>query len=232
MERSRRKQLVEALIAASETPLSAKRLAEIVPHLSPEKARALAQELAAEYDSEQRGVELWEVAGGYQFRTRQDFAPYVRQLLKERPLRLSRAALETLSVVAYRQPVTRAEIEQVRGVEAGPMLRSLIERNLVRIAGHRDLPGRPLNYATTRRFLEVFSLKRIEDLPTLRNIEELLPQAEGAPVALEAPQSAAAGMEEQGGDGGDVGEGEDAPPASPGSGGGGSGAPIASGELH
>ena len=204
MERNRQKQLVEALIVAAPAPLGARQLAEIVPRLSPADARALVLELAGEYDAQQRGVELWEVAGGYQVRTRQEFAPWVRQLLKERALRLSRAALETLAVVAYRQPCTRAEIEEVRGVEAGPMLRSLVERNLVRIAGHRDVPGRPLNYATTRRFLEVFGLARIEDLPTLREAEDFMP-ATGEQGVL-----AAEALTKLGEEGVVVGEGDDA----------------------
>ena len=183
MERTRQKQIVEALIVAAGTPITAARIAEIVPRLKPAQARALVAELANEYTEQDRGIEIWEVAGGYQVRTRQDLANYVRQLQKERPARLSRAALETLSVVAFKQPVTRAEVEQIRGVEVGPVMRSLVERDLVRIAGHRDVPGRPMIYGTTRRFLEVFGLKTLDDMPTLREIEELLPAdaEEGAP---------------------------------------------------
>ena len=174
MDLERRKQIVEALILAAEEPISAKRLADLVPHLTPAKARDLVKQLEAEYAESGRGFEIWEVAGGYQLRTRPDLAPYVRGLLKERALRLSRAAIETLAVVAYKQPATRAEIEYIRGVDVGAVIRSLIERNLVRIAGHREVPGRPMVYSTTRRFLEVFGLKGLDDLPTLREIDELL----------------------------------------------------------
>ena len=104
----------------------------------------------------------------------------MQRLEHERPARLSRAALETLAVVAYRQPVTRAEIEHVRGVDCGPVLRSLLERHLVRIAGHREVPGRPMLYGTTRRFLEIFGLASLEDLPTLRDVEELARAAAAA----------------------------------------------------
>ena len=104
----------------------------------------------------------------------------MQRLEQERPARLSRAALETLAVVAYRQPVTRAEIEHVRGVDCGPVLRSLLERHLVRIAGHRDVPGRPMLYGTTRRFLEVFGLASLEDLPSLRDLDELVRAARAA----------------------------------------------------
>ena len=99
-----------------------------------------------------------EVGGGYQLRTLPELAPYVQQLEPVPPLRMSRAALETLAIIAYKQPVTRAEIEHVRGVDAGPLLRGLLERRLVRIAGHREVPGRPILYATTPRFLEIFGL--------------------------------------------------------------------------
>jgi segregation and condensation protein B len=177
VERDQQKQIVEALILGATEPVAAARLADVVPGLDAARARALVEELRHEYEREGRAFEIWEVAGGYRIRTRQDFAPYLRQLQKERPLRLSRAALETLSVVAYKQPATRAEIEHVRGVDAGPILRSLLDRKLLRIAGHREVPGRPLLYATTRRFLEVFGLARLEDLPTLREIDRLV--AEG-----------------------------------------------------
>jgi segregation and condensation protein B len=180
MDRAQQKQIVEALILAAPEPVPPAQLADIVPGLTTASARQLVAELQEEYAREGRGFELWEVAGGFQIRTRPDLGAWVRQLQRERPLRLSRAALETLAVIAYKQPVTRAEVEHVRGVDAGPVLRSLVERKLVRIAGHREVPGRPMLYATSRRFLEVFGLARLEDLPTLRAIEELLAEQGGA----------------------------------------------------
>ncbi|NNL66719.1 MAG: SMC-Scp complex subunit ScpB [Myxococcales bacterium] len=165
---------MEALILASPEPLSAARLADLVPRGKPGLMTELVAELNAEYAQQDRGFEIWEVAGGFQLRTRPDLASYVQQMHEQRPARLSRAALETLAIVAYRQPVTRAEIEHVRGVDAGPILRGLLDRKLVRIAGHRDVPGRPILYATSRRFLEVFGLNQLKDLPTLRDLEELL----------------------------------------------------------
>lgn len=177
MDRDQQRQIVEALILAAPEPVSAARLAEIVPHLKPKRVKELVAELAASYEREERAFEIWEVAGGYQIRTRADYAPWVKQLQKERPLRLSRAALETLAVVAYKQPVTRAEIEHIRGVDVGAVMRSLVERKLVRIAGHREVPGRPMLYGTGRRFLEVFGLDNLDALPTLREIEELVPGA-------------------------------------------------------
>jgi segregation and condensation protein B len=184
MERAQQKQIVEALIVAAGEPVSAARLAEIVPGLDAGDVPGLVAELRGEYESQGRALEIWEVAGGYQLRTSASVAPYLRTLHRERAVRLTRAALETLAVVAYRQPVTRAEIEHVRGVDAGPVLKSLVDRKLVRIAGHREVAGRPLVYATTKRFLEVFGLPKLDDLPTLREVEELLPPPESASAAV------------------------------------------------
>jgi segregation and condensation protein B len=191
MERAEQRRIVEALILGSAEPITAARLAEIIPGVRPGLARELVQELGAEYVRQGRAFEISEVAGGYQLRTLPEFAPYLQQTLKVRPLRLSQAALETLAVVAYRQPVTRAEIEHVRGVDVGPVLRGLVERKLVRIAGHRDVPGRPMLFATTRRFLEVFDLSRLEDLPTLREVHELAPDGSSAGVSDLAALAAA-----------------------------------------
>jgi segregation and condensation protein B len=190
VERAERKRIVEALVLAAREPLAAARIAEAVPGLNTAGARELLLELRADYQREGRGFELAEVAGGFQLRTPPELAEYVSRLEHERPARLSRAALESLSVVAYRQPVTRAEIELVRGVDCGPVLRSLLERHLLRIAGHRDVPGRPMLYGTTRRFLEVFGLSSLEDLPSLRDLDELVRAAsEAGAVEIEAAGS-------------------------------------------
>ena len=186
MEREEQKRIVEALIVAAREPVAAARLAQVVPGLSAARARELAEELRAEYEQSGRGFELCEVAGGYQLRTRGELAAWVQQLEAERPARLTRAALETLAVVAYRQPATRAEVEHVRGVDCGPVLRSLMERRLLRLAGHREVPGRPMLYGTTRRFLEVFGLGSLEDLPALRDFDELAREAAAAASAASA----------------------------------------------
>src|SRR5262245_57782482 len=186
MEREEQRRIAEALILGSPEPVSAQRLAEIVPGVRAAQVPDLVGEINAEYAEQRRAFEVVEAAGGYQLRTLAEFGPYLQQTLSSRPLRLSQAALETLAVVAYRQPVTRAEVEHVRGVDVGAVLRSLIERRLVRIAGHREVAGRPLLYATTRRFLEVFGLARLEDLPTLRDPEELAPAEEPAPGTVVA----------------------------------------------
>jgi segregation and condensation protein B len=187
MDRSEQRRIVEALVLASPEPVSAGRLAEIVPGCKPGDTKDLVNELNTEYQEQDRSFEIWEVAGGYQVRTRAEFSGYLQQLQKQRPLRLSRAALDSLSIIAYKQPVTRAEIEDVRGVDAGAVLKGLLDRRLIRIAGQREVPGRPMLYATTRRFLEVFGLESLKGLPSLRELKELadekgvaLPGSEGS----------------------------------------------------
>jgi len=174
MEANEKRRIVEALILSSSEPISAAKLAEIIPYCKPGHAKDLVNELNTEYADQHRAFEIWEVAGGYQLRTRAEFSGYLQKLQKERILRLSQAALETLAIVAYRQPATRAEIEDVRGVDVGAVLKSLLERHLIRIAGQREVPGRPMLYGTTRRFLEVFGLDQLKDLPTLREVDELM----------------------------------------------------------
>jgi segregation and condensation protein B len=173
MEASEKRRIVEALILSSSEPISAAKLAEIIPYCDAGQAKDLVNELNTEYGEQDRSFEIWEVAGGFQIRTRAEFSGYLQKLQKERALRLSPAALETLAIIAYRQPTTRAEIEDVRGVDAGATVKSLLERHLIRIAGQREVPGRPMVYGTTRRFLEVFGLERLKDLPTLRELDEL-----------------------------------------------------------
>ena len=192
MERAEQRSIAEALILASPEPIPLAKLSSLIPRCAPALARSLVEELNHEYSEHGRAFEIGEVAGGFQLRTLPGFAAYVQASQPERPLRLSVASLETLAVVAYRQPVTRAEIEHVRGVDAGAVLRSLLERDLLRIAGHREVPGRPLLYATSRRFLEVFGLARLEDLPTLRDLAELAPPpaAGGEPTPLVVERAA------------------------------------------
>jgi segregation and condensation protein B len=173
VERDQQRRIVEAIILSSPEPISAARIAEVLPRCNPSQVRAIVRDLNDEYTERHAAFEIWEVAGGFQMRSLPEFAPYLRQIQKTRPLRLSQAALETLAIIAYRQPVTRAELEQVRGVDAGAVLRSLLERDLIRVAGHREVPGRPIVYATARRFLEVFGLTKLADLPALREVADL-----------------------------------------------------------
>jgi segregation and condensation protein B len=162
--------LLEALVFASDKPLKSSELARLAS--APQKqVRELLAELRETYAS--RGVVLDEVAGGWLFRTNVQYAPFVRELASERPVRLTRAQIETLAIVAYRQPITRPEIDDIRGVDSGATLKLLLERDLVRILGKKDEPGRPLLYGTTTAFLELFGLKSLRDLPTLKEFTEL-----------------------------------------------------------
>ncbi len=201
MDREETLRIVEALVVAAPEPVSPAQLASIVPGCTPALARELVAELNASYEAQGRAFEIWEVAGGYQLRTRSEYKGYLQQLEKERSVRLSRAALETLAVVAYKQPATRAEIEHVRGVDVGAVLRSLVERRLLRIAGHREVPGRPIVYGTTKRFLEVFGLASLTDLPTLRELPDLVPG--GLEPAVEEDATHAAAPADRGEDAGE-----------------------------
>jgi len=186
VERDQQRRIVEAIILSSPEPISAARIAEVLPRCNPSQVRTIVRDLNEEYVERHSAFEIWEVAGGFQMRSLPEFAPYLRQIQKTRPLRLSQAALETLAIIAYRQPVTRAELEQVRGVDAGAVLRSLLERDLIRVAGHREVPGRPIVYATARRFLEVFGLMKLADLPALREVADLGAGEDEEPVASDA----------------------------------------------
>ncbi len=176
------KALVEAFLFVSGSPLSIDKLAELA-EADKVVIRSVISDLMEQYNASGRGVHLLEVAGGFQFRTNPDLAPGLRRLQKERPAKISPAALETLAIIAYRQPVTRAEIEYLRGVDSGGVMKTLLERNLLRILGKKDVPGRPLLYGTSRFFLEVFGLKDLNDLPTLKEFAALDPDlAEALPL--------------------------------------------------
>jgi segregation and condensation protein B len=162
--------LLEALIFASDKPLKAGEVARLAS--APVKqVRPLLAELKATYAS--RGIVLDEVAGGWLFRTNVQYAPFVRDLAAEKPVRLTRAQVETLAIAAYRQPITRPEIDDIRGVDSGATLKLLLERDLVRILGKKDEPGRPILYGTTTAFLALFGLRSLKDLPTLKEFTEL-----------------------------------------------------------
>ena len=165
------KAIVESLLFASGAPLPLRRLVEVTGATKTEVKEALAA-LRAEYTGPYRGVRLREVAGGYQFRTVADYADYVKALGRDKPVKLSRAALETLAIIAYRQPLTKIEIEAIRGVDVDGVLNSLLTRKLITVLGRKDVPGRPWIYGTSQQFLEVFNLESITDLPPLPDIHE------------------------------------------------------------
>lgn len=171
------KRVLECLLFAADGPLTLERLSGLTD-CSKAELRPILEQLIDDFEQAGHGFHLAEVAGGFQFRTRQDYASWVRKLSKERPFRFSRAALETLAMVAYRQPVTRAEVEYLRGVDSGGVMKTLLEKGLVRILGKKDVPGRPLMYGTSRKFLEFFGLRDLNDLPTLKEFSSLDPELE------------------------------------------------------
>jgi len=177
--------IVEALLFAAEKPLTVREIHACMPEAKPADIKSALKTLEFEYDSMARSFVLKEVANGYQFRSRSAYGPYIMKMLQTSPTRLSRAALETLAIIAYRQPILRQEVERLRGVDVGGILRTLLEKGLIRIMGRKDLPGRPLIYGTTKRFLEVFDLQDIDSLPKLKEIKALESEANGTATIFE-----------------------------------------------
>ena len=168
------KQIIEGAIMASEQPLSVDQLMQLFEKDSPERASVRAALKEIDEECAQRGYELRQVASGYRFQVKSDYAEWVSRLWKEKPPRYSRALLETLALIAYKQPITRGDIEEIRGVAVSTnIMRTLIERDWVRVVGHRDVPGHPALYATTRTFLDYFNLRSLDELPSLSEIREL-----------------------------------------------------------
>jgi segregation and condensation protein B len=197
------KNVIEAALLAAGRPLAEDELVTLFDERdgsNADEVRVALASLTAEYET--RGLELLEVASGYRIQIKAAVAQPVSRLWQERPAKYSRALLETLALVAYRQPITRGEIEQIRGVAVNPnIIKTLLERNWIRVVGHRDVPGKPELLGTTREFLDYFSLKKLDDLPTLAQLKELedlriqltLPGAEAA-VVTDALESAPAGQ--------------------------------------
>ena len=162
--------IIESVLFAAAAPVSLRRLVEILAGPPSKEVQAAVVRLMQEYAPGQRGIQLREVAGGYQFRTARENAEWVRAIFREKPARMGRAALETLAIVAYKQPVTRAEIEAIRGVDVDGVLSTLLSRRLIKIGGRKEAVGRPLLYGTTPEFLEVFGLKDMNELPSLKEL--------------------------------------------------------------
>jgi segregation and condensation protein B len=191
----RLRSILESLLFAAEKPLTPNDLRRLTGCNDAPAIKAALDVLMQDY--RERGVALYDVAGGYQFRTHPSNSEYVQRLIAGRPVRLSRAQLETLSIIAYRQPVTRPEIDEIRGVDSGSTLKVLLDRSLIRVLGKKEEPGRPLLYGTSKEFLEFFNLSELRDLPTLREFHELTEESLREVEAL---------------DGGDSGEGAAADP--------------------
>ena len=180
--------ILESLLFAADHPLSVAEISQWLPDHSAQDIRAGLLALEQEYQSMKRSYFLKEVARGYQLRTRKEFAPYILRMQRTSPSRLSQASLETLAIIAYKQPVLRQEIERLRGVDVGGILRTLLEKGLVRIVGRKNLPGRPHIYGTTKKFLEVFDLTDLSDLPKLKEIKKLVANGESGIPALAPPE--------------------------------------------
>jgi segregation and condensation protein B len=172
LSEARARTVVETLLFLAERPLTVDEL-RAATGLEPARIERALDQLSGHHRDGISGIVLHEVAGGWQLRTSPDNADFARRFLRVKPQRLTRAALETLAIVAYRQPVTRPEVEEIRGVDCGAVLKALLERRLVKILGKKEEPGRPILYGTTREFLEFFSLKDLASLPTLREFHEL-----------------------------------------------------------
>ena len=184
--------VVEALLFASDAPLEAERIRDVLDLGGVADARALVDELRARYEDANRALTITEVGGGYRMVTRAELAPWLVRLARARTrVRLSRAALEALAIVAYKQPVSRPEVDAIRGVNSEGVLESLMERRLVRIAGRKEAPGRPFLYETTREFLIAFGLRDLNDLPQVEGaliIPDLAGDAAGATASGEATE--------------------------------------------
>jgi segregation and condensation protein B len=167
------KYIIESLLFVADEPLTVDRIKKILIQVETGEIRDAMAELTAEYEARGGGFYLDEVAGGYQIRTRPQYTDWIKKLIQPKPLRLSKPALETLVIIAYKQPIIRSDIEHLRGVDCGGVIRVLLERKLIRVLGRKEIAGRPLIYATTKRFLEIFDLKNLRDLPTPKEIEEL-----------------------------------------------------------
>lgn len=171
--------IIEAMILSSPEPVSIKRICEVMESVSPVRVRQGIDDLNSLYLGCGNSFRIRELAGGYQFYILPDFEQPIKMLLtKQRTVRLSRPALETLAIIAYKQPVTKTEIEHIRGVASDGVLHNLLQRNLIIMAGRSDSPGRPLIYKTSDEFLKYFGLNRISDLPRMDEIEEMIRQSE------------------------------------------------------
>jgi segregation and condensation protein B len=186
MEREEVKSIIESLLFVADGPVTLQRFQEVIEGSNKDEIRSALVELQKELESGPRGVRLVEVAGGYQMRTAKGNAEWVKKFLGGRPARMGRATLETLAIIAYRQPITKAEIEAIRGVDVDGVISTLLERELVRAVARKDVPGRPFLYGTTQQFLELFNLKDLTQLPTLKEMDEItLPEIPGETIPIE-----------------------------------------------
>lgn len=193
MDREEVKSVLESLLFVADGPVTVQRIAEVLDSADKETIQALLQEMQRDLEAPSRGLQLVEVAGGYQLRTAKVNADWVKKFLGGRPARMGRATLETLAIIAYRQPITKAEIESIRGVDVDGVITTLLERNLIRAVARKDVPGRPFLYGTTAEFLQLFNLKDLTELPTLKETDEIsLPEISRDVIPLDQAEEAEA----------------------------------------
>ncbi len=175
MEKERIRSIIESLMFISGEPLGLDRISQVIKEADRKQIREALEELRDDFLSQGRGLRIAEVAGGYQVETAKENAEFLARLVKTRPIRLTRPSLETLAIIAYRQPLTRLEVDQIRGVDSSGVVKTLLDYGFILVVGRKDVPGRPLIYGTSKRFLEFFRLNHLSDLPSL---EEFFSQAE------------------------------------------------------
>jgi segregation and condensation protein B len=186
MEREDVKSILESLLLVADAPQSVQRFNEVIEGVDKATIESALRELQSEFETQNRGIRLAEIAGGYQLRTPKANADWVKKFLGGRPARMGKATLETLAIIAYRQPITRAEIEAIRGVDVDGVITTLLERNLIRAVARKDVPGRPFLYGTTPEFLQLFNLQDLSHLPTLKEMEEIsLPEVPGDTISVD-----------------------------------------------
>lgn len=174
MSDSQTKQVIEAILFSSDKPIIIEQIRGVFQELEPAKIRSLLEELKSEYENQDRGIRLVEVAGGFQMVTSPKFVDFLKKFYRvQKKEKLSRQALETLAIIAYKQPVTKLQIQSIRGVDVDGMVSTLKNSGMIRIAGRRKAPGRPFLYATTRQFLEYFGLKSLDELPKIEDFPKM-----------------------------------------------------------
>lgn len=189
VEEERLESIIESILFASDRPVSLASIKLVFKgtNIRTQHIKRALDQLAVEYAGGRRGITLEEAPGGFQLKTKIDNLEFLKRTLKARPFKLSGPALEVLAISAYKQPIVKSEIDEIRGVESGHLLRALMERGLVAFDGKSDLPGRPMQYCTTKRFLEIFGLRNLKELPTLSQIDELLPEGMDAEESQQKP---------------------------------------------
>lgn len=171
----RAKQVIEALLFASSKPMSVSELRKVLRGLAPKQIETYVSEIKESYERDKRSFQIVEIAGGYEIVTRKEFAPWILKVeLQKKARQATQSALETLAILAYKQPITRAEVEDLRGVDVSGVMTTLMERTLIKIVGRKEVPGRPFLYGTTDKFLEHFGLKSLQDLPSIEEIKKIV----------------------------------------------------------